>query len=412
MILNYLWAAFFICAALIAFVRLLFFGDGSLFPALIDSTFQASKTGFEISLNLTGVMALWLGLMKIGERAGLVIYLSKLIGPFFKRLFPSVPADHPANGSIIMNFSANMLGLDNAATPLGLKAMKELQELNPVKDTASDAQITFMVLNASGLTLIPITIIADRATLGSVNPTSIFIPTLFATFFSTMAGLVYLSVKQKLKWDKVMIAYLLVLTGSIGGVMLYFSSLTPEMLKTQSSIISSLIIFSIIMSFVLLGLKKKIPLYETFVEGAKEGFDTAIKIIPYLVAMLVGIAVFRTSGAIDYIMQGFVYFFGTLLNINTAFVDALPVAFLKPLTGQGSRAMMMDIAKTLGPDSFAGNLASIFRGCSETTFYVIAVYFGSVNIRKTRYAISGGLLADVAGAVAAIFIAYLFFRVA
>jgi spore maturation protein SpmB len=290
--------------------------------------------------------------------------------------------------------------------------MKELQELNPVKDTASDAQITFMVLNASGLTLIPITIIADRATLGSVNPTSIFIPTLFATFFSTMAGLVYLSVKQKLKWDKVMIAYLLVLTGGIGSVMLYFSSLTPEMLKTQSSIISSLIIFSIIMSFVLLGLKKKIPLYETFVEGAKEGFETAIKIIPYLVAMLVGIAVFRASGAIDYIMQALSFFFGTLLNLNTAFIDALPVAFLKPLTGQGSRAMMMDIAKTLGPDSFAGNLASIFRGCSETTFYVVAVYFGSVNIRKTRYAITGGLLADVAGAIAAIFIAYLFFEVA
>jgi len=411
MILNYLWAAFFIVAAFIAFFRLLIFSDGSLFPAMIDATFQASKTGFEISLYLTGVMALWLGLMKIGERGGIVPILAKVIGPFFKRLFPSVPNEHPASGSIIMNFSANMLGLDNAATPLGLKAMTELQELNPKKDEASDAQIAFMVLNASGLTIIPITIIADRATLGSINPTSIFIPTLLATFVSTMAGLVYLSFKQKIRWDFVFLSYIIGLCVFVGASMYYFTSLDPESLKLKSSIISSLIIFTIILSFITLGIKRKIPLYETFVEGAKEGFETAIKIIPYLVAMLVGIAVFRASGAIDYLMDGMKFLFGTLLQINTAFVDALPVAILKPLTGQGSRAMMMDIAKTLGPDSFAGNLASIFRGCSETTFYVVAVYFGSVNIKKTRYAVTGGLLADIAGAVAAIFIAYLFFDV-
>lgn len=411
MILNYLWAAFFLIAAFIAFLRLLIFSDGSLFPAMIDATFQASKTGFEISLYLTGVMALWLGLMKIGERGGIVPILAKVIGPFFKRLFPSVPNEHPASGSIIMNFSANMLGLDNAATPLGLKAMKELQELNPKKDEASDAQIAFMVLNASGLTIIPITIIADRATLGSINPTSIFIPTLLATFVSTLVGLVYLSYKQKIKWDFVFLSYIIGLSAFVGASMYYFTSLDPESLKLKSSIISSLIIFTIILSFITLGIKRKIPLYETFVEGAKEGFDTAIKIIPYLVAMLVGIAVFRASGAIDYLMDGMKFLFGSLLQINTAFVDALPVAILKPLTGQGSRAMMMDIAKTLGPDSFAGNLASIFRGCSETTFYVVAVYFGSVNIKKTRYAVTGGLLADIAGAVAAIFIAYLFFDV-
>lgn len=354
-------------------------------------------------------MSLWLGLMKIGEKGGMVKLLSKVVGPFFSRLFPGVPKDHPANGSIIMNFSANMLGLDNAATPLGLKAMKELQEINPNKDVASDAQITFMVLNASGLTLIPITIIADRSILGSVNPTSIFIPTLLATFCSTLAGLLYLSVKQKLRWDWIMIGYLLGLTAFVSLLVYYFASLSPTDLQQQSSVISSVSILSIIMGFLLLGFRKKLPLFETFVEGAKEGFDTSIKIIPYLIAMLVGIGLFRTSGAIDYIMDGLVWLFVSL-NMNADFVQALPVAILKPLSGQGSRAMMMDIAKVQGVDSFAGNLASIFRGCSETTFYVLAVYFGSINVRNTRYALTGGLLADAAGAIAAIFIAYLFFR--
>lgn len=409
MALNYIWFAFFLIAFSVALVKLVFFQDLSVFPALMNSTFTSAKTGFEISLYLTGVMSLWLGLMKIGEKGGIVAILSKVIGPFFSRLFPSLPKEHPANGSIIMNFSANMLGLDNAATPLGLKAMKELQEINPNKEVASDAQITFMVLNASGLTIIPITIIADRSVLGSVNPTSIFIPTLLATFFSTLAGLLYLSVKQKLRWDSVMISYLAGLTGFITLIVLYFASLSPADLQEQSMVISSFIILSIIMGFLLLGFRRKIPLFETFVEGAKEGFETSIKIIPYLVAMLVGIGLFRTSGAIDYLTDGITWVFVSLLSLNADFVEALPVAILKPLSGQGSRAMMMDIAKTAGVDSFAGNLASIFRGCSETTFYVLAVYFGSVNIRKTRYALTGGLIADVAGAIAAIFIAYLFF---
>ncbi len=410
MALNYIWLAFFLIAFVVALVKLIFFQDMTVFPALMNSTFSSAKTGFEISLYLTGVMSLWLGLMKIADKGGIVPILSKVIGPFFQRLFPEVPKDHPANGSILMNFSANMLGLDNAATPLGLKAMKELQEINPDKDTASNAQITFMVLNASGLTLIPITVIADRASLGSLNPTSIFIPTLLATFCSTMAGLIYLSVKQKIKWDGVMIAYVAGITTFIGLMVLYFASLTPEALQIQSSLISSIIILSLIIGFLLLGARRKLPLFETFVEGAKEGFETSIKIIPYLVAMLVGIGLFRASGSIDYLMQGLAWTFSTLFHINTAFVDALPVAILKPLSGQGSRAMMMDISKALGADSFAANLASIFRGCSETTFYVLAVYFGSVQVRKTRYALTGGLIADVAGAIAAIFIAYLFFN--
>lgn len=410
MALNYIWFAFFLIAFVVALAKLIFFQDMTVFPALMNSTFSSAKTGFEISLYLTGVMSLWLGLMKIADKGGIVPILSKVIGPFFQRLFPEVPKDHPANGSILMNFSANMLGLDNAATPLGLKAMKELQEINPDKDTASNAQITFMVLNASGLTLIPITVIADRASLGSVNPTSIFIPTLLATFCSTMAGLIYLSVKQKIKWDGVMLSYITGITAFIMLMILYFASLSPEALQVQSSLISSVIILSLIVGFLLLGFKRKLPLFETFVEGAKEGFETSIKIIPYLVAMLVGIGLFRASGSIDYLMQGLVWIFSILFHINTAFVDALPVAILKPLTGQGSRAMMMDISKALGPDSFAANLASVFRGCSETTFYVLAVYFGSVQVRKTRYALTGGLIADVVGAIAAIFIAYLFFN--
>lgn len=410
MALNYIWFAFFLIAFVVSLIKLIFFQDLEVFPALLNSTFSSAKTGFEISLYLTGVMSLWLGLMKIGEKGGMVALLSKVIGPFFSRLFPSIPKDHPANGSIIMNFSANILGLDNAATPLGLKAMKELQEINPKKDEASDAQITFMVLNASGLTIIPITIIADRSVLGSVNPTSIFIPTLLATFCSTIAGFLYLSYKQKLRWDGVMIGYLVGLSSLIGLSVLYFASLSPDQLQIQSTLISSVAILSIILGFLILGFRRKLPLFETFVEGAREGFETSIKIIPYLVAMLVGIGLFRTSGAIDYLTDGIAWVFISLLELNADFVDALPVAILKPLSGQGSRAMMMDIAKIHGPDSFAANLASIFRGCSETTFYVIAVYFGSVNIRKTRYAITGGLLADVAGAIAAIFIAYLFFH--
>ncbi|HTJ52041.1 MAG TPA: nucleoside recognition domain-containing protein [Cyclobacteriaceae bacterium] len=410
MALNYIWVSFFLIAFVVALFKLIFFQDSSVFPALLQSTFDMARTGFEISISLTGVMSLWLGLMKIGERGGIVKILSKIVGPFFSRLFPEVPRDHPATGSIIMNFSANILGLDNAATPLGLKAMKELQELNPNKETASNAQIMFLVLNTSGLTVIPLAIIADRATVGSLNPTSIFIPTLIATFCSTIVGLIYLSFKQKIKLlDPVLLGYIAGLIAIIGAAVMYFATLTNEELQRQSTLITSIIIITIIVSFLLLGLFRKIPLFETFVEGAKEGFETSIKIIPFLIAILVGIGVFRASGALTLITDG-IKLTTDYLGFNSDFVDALPVAFLKPLTGQGARAMMIEVSKTFGPDSFAANLSSIFRGCAETTFYILAVYFGSVSVRKTRYALSAGLIADAAGVIAAIFVGYLFFH--
>jgi len=411
MALNIIWAGFFIVAFLVALAKLIFFQDVEVFPNMLNSTFSMAKTGFEIALYLTGVMSLWLGLMKIGERGGIVPILSKVIGPFFKRLFPEIPKDHPATGSIIMNFSANMLGLDNAATPLGLKAMKELQELNPNKEVASNAQIMFMVLNASGLTIIPLAVIADRSVLGSLNPTSVFIPTLLATFCSTIAGLLYISFKQRIRWDSVMLSYMISFTALIALVMFYFTSLTPDELKQKSTLISSVIIITIIISFLVLGLRKKLPLFETFVDGAKEGFETSIKIIPFLIAMLVGIGLFRESGSLDFIIQGIAWIF-TQIGTNTDFVEALPVAFLKPLSGSAARSMMISVTESTqgGPDSFVANLAAIFRGCAETTFYVLVVYFGSVNIRKTRYALTGGLIADLAGVIAAIFVAYLFFH--
>ncbi len=409
MILNYIWVSFFLIGFVVAVVKLIFFNDGTVFPAMMQSTFDMAKTGFEISISLTGIMSLWLGIMKIGEKGGIVPILSRLVGPFFSRLFPEVPRNHPATGSIIMNFSANILGLDNAATPLGLKAMKELQELNPEKDTASNAQIMFLVLNTSGLTIIPLSIMADRATLGSANVTSIFIPTLIATFFSTMAGLIYISIKQKIKlYDPILLAYLLGMIAFIGSAVWYFSSLSPTELQRQSTLVTSVIIISLIVCFMLLGLRRKLPLFDTFVEGAKEGFEIAIKIIPFLIGILVAIGVFRTSGALNYLTDGIRWVL-TAFNMNTDFVDALPVAFLKPLTAQGARAMMIDISKTYGPDSFVANLSSIFRGCAETTFYIVAVYFGSVSVKKTRYAITGGLIADVGGVIAAIIIGYMFF---
>ena len=412
MALNYIWVSFFLLAFIVALVKLIFFHDTEIFPALLASTFDNAKTGFEISLYLTGVMSLWLGLMKIGEKGGMVPILAKLVGPFFSRLFPEVPRDHPATGSIIMNFSANILGLDNAATPLGLKAMKELQEINPNPDTASNAQITFLVLNTSGLTIIPLAIIVDRASLGSADPTAIFIPTLIATFCSTMIGLLYLSVRQRIRLlDPVLLAYIGGVTGIIVLAVLYFLSLPPEQLQQQSSLISSLIIVTLIVGFLVLGLVRKVKLFETFVEGAKEGFTTSIKIIPYLVAMLVGIGVFRASGTLDYIISGIGSAFA-LMGVNTDFVNALPVALLKPLSGTAARGMMLDVAHpdNFGPDSFVGNLAAILRGCTETTFYILAVYFGSVNIRNTRYALTAGLIADLAGIIAGVFVAYLFFH--
>lgn len=408
--LNYIWIGFFLIAFVVALIKLIFFQDTTVFPKMMEATFEMAKTGFTLSIGLTGVMTLWLGLMKIGERGGMIMIISRLFGPFFARLFPEVPKDHPANGAIIMNFSANILGLDNAATPLGLKAMKELQEINPNKDVASNAQIMFLVLNASGLTIIPIAIIADRVTMGSANPTSIFIPILIAHSCATLAGLVYVAIRQRINlFDPVLMAYLLGMTGVIGLGVYYFSGLSQQDMQTQSLLMTSLIIISLIVGFISMGVYRKIPIFETFIEGAKEGFETAIKIIPFLVGILVAIGVFRESGTLDYLTQGIGWCVAAL-GFNTDFVPALPVAFLKPMSGQGARAMMVEVSNAYGVDSFVGNVAAIFRGAAETTFYIMALYFGSVNIRKTRYAVQGALIADLFGILAGILAGYLFFH--
>jgi spore maturation protein SpmA len=410
MVLNYIWVAFFLIAFVVAVGKLIFLGDTDVFPALLNSTFDMAKTGFELSLYLTGVMALWLGIMKIGEKGGIVAILSRWVGPFFSRLFPEIPRQHPATGSMIMNFSANLLGLDNAATPLGLKAMKEMQELNPNKDTASNAQIMFLALNTSGLTIIPLAIILDRSILGAANPTDIFIPTLLATTCSSVAALIAVSVYQRINlFDKVILAYLGGLLALVGGAVYYFTQLPQDKLQQQSNLVSSFFIITVIISFLVLGLRKKIPLYETFVEGAKEGFETSIKIVPYLIGILVSIGMFRTSGALTYLTEGIAWAVAAVGG-NTDFVDALPTAFLKPLSGGAAKGMMVETIKTYGADSFAGRLSSMFRGCTETTFYILAVYFGSVGIQKTRYALTVGLLADLVGIISAVFIAYLFFH--
>ncbi|SFE79779.1 nucleoside recognition domain-containing protein [Thermoflexibacter ruber] len=409
MVLNYIWVAFFLIAFVIALVKLIFFGDTEMFPKLIASTFDMAKTGFEISLGLTGVMTLWLGLMKIGEKGGAVNLLARLVSPFFHRLFPELPKNHPVIGSILMNFSANMLGLDNAATPLGLKAMKEMQELNPQKDTASNAQIMFLVLNTSGLTIIPLSIMVYRAQMGAKDPSDIFIPILLATFFSTFIGLISVAIYQKINlFDKVIIAYLGGLLLFVLGVIWYFSSLDQAQISTISSVASNLILFSVIILFISLALFGKVNVYEAFIEGAKEGFQTAITIIPYLVAILVAIGVFRTSGAMDFLVDG-IKLAVSSLGVNTDFVAGLPTALMKPLSGSGARGMMLDAMKQYGADSFVGRLVSIIQGSTETTFYVLAVYFGSVNIKNTRYAVNCGLLADLAGVIAAIWLTYLFF---
>ncbi|WP_266204985.1 nucleoside recognition domain-containing protein [Pontibacter kalidii] len=410
MVLNYLWATFFLIAFAIALFQLIFFNDTEIFQKLVASTFDNAKLGFEISLGLTGVMTLWLGLMKVGEKGGVVAILARLVGPFFHRLFPEIPNRHPVFGSILMNFSANMLGLDNAATPLGLKAMKEMQELNPDKDTASNAQIMFLVLNTSGLTIIPISIMVFRAQLGAADPSDIFIPILLATFFATLVGLVAVALYQRINlFDKVILAYLGTLLLLIGGLMYYFSIIPQEQVSVISTVTSNVILFSIIISFIGLALVRKVNVYEAFIEGAKEGFSVAITIIPYLVAILVAIGVFRTSGALDMLVNGIAYLIG-LTGVNTDFVPALPVAFMKPLSGSGARGLMVEAMTNYGADSFVGRVASVFQGSTETTFYILAVYFGSVGIRKSRYAITCGLLADLAGVIAAIFIAYMFFH--
>lgn len=409
MALNYIWIGFFLIAFVVGLIRLIFFGDVEIFPKMINGTFDDAKTGFEISLYLTGVLTLWLGLMRVGEKGGVVKIFSKLVGPFFSRLFPELKKDHPAFGPMMLNISANMLGLDNAATPMGLKAMEELQKSNEDKDTASNAMIMFLVLNTSGLTIIPISVMVYRAQLGAANPSDIFLPILLATFFSTVVGLLAVSYFQRINLlDKVILAYLGGLTAIVVGIIIYFSTLPQEKITYISNIASNLILFSIIILFILLAIRKKVNVYESFIEGAKEGFKIAVKIIPFLVAILVAIGVFRQSGSMDLITDGVGWLLGTM-GIDTAFVEALPTALMKPLSGSGARGMMVETMQTYGADSFAGRVASTVQGATDTTFYIIAVYFGSVGIKKTRYAVTCGLIADFAGIIAAIFMAYLFF---
>lgn len=409
MALNYIWAAFFIIAFAIAIIKNIFFHDNTIYETLVSGVFDSAKVGFEISLALTGIMTLFLGILKIGEEAGAIRFIARIIGPFFNKLFPEVPKNHPAHGQMIMNFSANLLGLDNAATPFGLKAMESLQELNPSKDTASNAQIMFLVLHTSGLTLIPISIMTYRAAMGAADPSDIFIPCILGTYVTTVASLFIVAIKQKINmFDRTIFAWLGGITAFILAVLWYLSTLQKEEIETFSKVYSNFILLSIIVVFVAGGLIKKVNVYETFVTGAKEGFTTAVKIIPYLVGMLVAISVFRNSGALDMVTNGMAWVIGAM-GFDTSFVDALPVALMKPLSGSGARGLMIDAMQEYGPDSFIGRLVCIFQGSADTTFYIVALYFGSVGISKTRYAIPFGLIADFIGVIAGIFIAYLFF---
>jgi spore maturation protein SpmA len=410
MVLNYIWIAFFLIAFVVGLIKLIFFGDVTVFSSIMSGAFESAKTAFELSIGLTGVMTLWMGLMKVAETGGMIRILSKIVSPLFVKLFPDIPKGHPAQGSIVMNLAANMLGLDNAATPLGLKAMKELQELNPKKDTASNAQIMFMVINASGLTIIPMSIIVYRTQLGAVNPADIFLPILLSTFCAALTGIIAVSIVQKINlFNKVVLAYLGTFTLVVSGLIWYFSTLSPEKLSLVSSLMANLLIFSIIVGFIFLAFIKKINVYDSFIEGAKEGFNIAVRIIPYLVGILVGVAVFRASGAMDFVINGLGQFFA-LLGLNTDFVPSLPTAFMKPLSGSGARGLMVDTMKTFGADSFQGRLSCIFQGACDTTFYILALYFGSIGVKNTRHALACALIADLAGIITAIFIAYLFFH--
>ena len=410
MVLNWIWIAFFIIAFVIALVKLVFFGDFEVFPAMMDSTFSSSKTAFEISLGLTGVLALWLGIMKIGEKGGVVNILAKLLSPLFCKLFPDIPKGHPVTGSIFMNIAANMLGLDNAATPLGLKAMEQMQELNPKKDTATNPMIMFLVLNTSGLTLIPISIMVYRAQMKAAQPTDIFIPILLATFFSTLAGVIFTSLFQKINLlNRTILLFLGGAALLVAAVIWGFGQLDSVTMNLVSTSAANILLMTIIIAFILAGVRKKVNVYDAFIEGAKDGFTTAVRIIPYLVAILVGIGVFRASGAMDMLING-IEWSVEACGGNSVFVGALPTALMKPLSGSGARGMMVDAMTTYGADSFIGRLSCIFQGSTDTTFYILAVYFGSVGIVKTRHAVTCGLLADLAGIIAAIAIAYLFFQ--
>ena len=409
MVLNYIWIGFIIIAFVIALAKLIFLRDVTVFPALIDSTFASSKTAFEISLGLTGVLSLWLGIMKIGERGGVVNVLARALSPVFTRLFPDIPKGHPVTGAIFMNIAANMLGLDNAATPLGLKAMEQLQTLNPNKETATNPMIMFLVLNTSGLTLIPISIMVYRAQLGAAQPTDVFIPILLATFFSTVAGIIITSIYQRINLlNRTMLLTLGGMALVVGAIIWGFGQLDKDQMNIVSTSVANILLMTIIVAFVLAGMKHRINVYDAFVEGAKEGFTTAVRIIPYLVAILVAIGLFRASGAMDMLING-VATLVKALGGNSDFVGALPTALMKPLSGSGARGMMVDAMTTYGADSFVGRLSCIFQGSTDTTFYILAVYFGSVGIRNMRHAVPCGLLADLAGVIAAIGIAYLFF---
>ena len=409
MVLNYIWIAFFVVAFVIALFRLVVMGDTEVFPEIMNSTFASSKTAFEISLGLTGVLSLWLGIMKIGERGGVVNALARVLSPVFTRLFPDKPKGHPVTGSIFMNIAANMLGLDNAATPLGLKAMEQMQTLNTRKDTATNPMIMFLVLNTSGLTIIPVSIMVYRAQMGAAQPTDIFIPILLATFFSTLTGIIVTSLYQRINLlNRVMLLTLGGLCVAVAAVMWGFGRLDKEQMNIVSTSVANILLFTIIITFILAGVRKKVNVYDAFIEGAKDGFSTAVRIIPYLVAILVGIGVFRASGAMDMLIGG-IKWVVEACGGNTDFVGALPTALMKPLSGSGARGMMVDAMTTYGADSFVGRLSCIFQGSTDTTFYILAVYFGSVGVRYTRHAVACGLLADLAGVIAAIAICYMFF---
>ena len=409
MVLNYIWIAFFLIAFVIATVRLVFMGDTEVFPAIMNSTFDTSKTAFKISLGLTGVLSLWLGIMKIGEKGGVINVVARVLSPVFTRLFPDIPKGHPVTGSIFMNVAANMLGLDNAATPLGLKAMEQLQELNPKKDTATNPMIMFLVLNTSGLTLIPVSIMVYRAQMGAAQPTDIFVPILLATFFSTLAGIIFTSLYQRINLiNRTMLLTLGGMSAAVAAIIWGFAQMDKAQMNIVSTSVANILLMLIIVMFILAGMRKKVNVYDAFIEGAKDGFTTAVRIIPYLVAILVGIGVFRASGAMDMLVDGIKWTVAALGG-NTDFVGALPTALMKPLSGSGARGMMVDAMTTYGADSFVGRLSCIFQGSTDTTFYILAVYFGSVGIRYTRHAVACGLLADLAGVIAAIAICYMFF---
>lgn len=409
MVLNYIWITFFLVAFVVALVRLIFMGDVEVFPAIMNSTFSSAKTAFEISLGLTGVLSLWLGIMRIGEKGGVVNVVARWLAPVFSKIFPDIPKGHPVTGTIFMNFAANMLGLDNAATPMGLKAMEQLQELNPKKDTATNPMIMFLVLNTSSLTLVPISVMVYRAQMGAAQPTDVFVPILLATFFSTVVGLIVTCLYQRINlFNRTLMLFLGVLCTLVALIIWGFSAMPREQMDMVSSTFANVFLFSIITCFIIAGMRKKINVYDTFIEGAKEGFETAVRIIPYLVAILVAIGVFRASGAMDFLIDGIAWCVAALGG-DTEFVGALPTALMKPLSGSGARGLMVDAMTTYGPDSFVGRLACLFQGATDTTFYILAVYFGSVGIRKTRHAVTCGLLADLAGILSAIFICYLFF---